>query len=79
MKPSAVGVKEGHDVDGHDLCVEGVGIFKVVVPNFINNAMEKLGHTLLGRLVSGIVINIRSSTMSITTLILCQIVLKCMI
>jgi hypothetical protein len=37
MKPSAVGVKEGHDVDCHDLCVEGVDVFEVVVPNLINN------------------------------------------
>jgi hypothetical protein len=27
MKPIAVGIEEGHDVDGHDLHVEGVGIF----------------------------------------------------
>jgi hypothetical protein len=56
MKASAVGVKEGHDVDGRDLCVEGVGVFEVVVPNFIVNAVEKLGHTSLSCLVTGIVI-----------------------
>ncbi len=33
MKPSAVGVEEGHDVDGHELCVESVSVFEVVVPN----------------------------------------------
>ncbi len=46
MKPSAVGVKEGHDVDGRDLSVEGVGAFEVIVPNFINNVTETetLGH-----------------------------------
>ncbi len=31
MQPSAVGIEEGHDVDGHELCVVGVGIFEVVV------------------------------------------------
>jgi hypothetical protein len=56
MKPSTVGVKEGHDVDGRDLCVEGVSIFEVVVPNFIDNVAEKLGHALFGCFVNGIVI-----------------------
>jgi hypothetical protein len=56
MKPSAVGIKEGHDVDGLDLCVEGVGIFEVVVPNFINNIVEKLGHALFCHLENGVVI-----------------------
>jgi hypothetical protein len=37
MKPSTVGIEEGHDVDGRDLCVEGVGVFEVVVPNLIDN------------------------------------------
>ncbi len=58
MKASAVGVKEGHDVDGRDLCVEGVGIFKVIVPNFIDNIVEKLGHALLGCLIFGVVIEL---------------------
>ncbi len=56
MKPSTVGFKEGHDFDGHDLCVEGVGIFEVIVPNLIDNIAEKLGHTLFGRIVTGVVI-----------------------
>ncbi len=56
MKPSAVGVKMGHDVDGCDLCVESVGIFEVVVPNFIVDVAEKRGHTLLSCLVTGLVI-----------------------
>jgi hypothetical protein len=59
MKASAVGIKEGHDVDGCFLYVEGVGIFEVIVPNFIDNVAEKLGHALLGRLVTGIVIKSR--------------------
>jgi hypothetical protein len=58
MKPSAVGVKEGHNVDGRDLCVEGVSVFEVVVPNFISKVMEKLGRALLGHLVTGVVIKL---------------------
>jgi hypothetical protein len=58
MKPSAVGVEEGHDVDGRDLRVEGVGIFEVVVPNLINDIAEKLGHTSFGHLVTGVVIEL---------------------
>jgi hypothetical protein len=38
MKPSTVGVKKGHDFDGRDLCVEGVGIFEVIVPNLVGTA-----------------------------------------
>jgi hypothetical protein len=56
MKPSAVGVKEGPDVNGHDLRVEGVGIFEVVVPSLINGVAEKFGHALFGCLVTGVVI-----------------------
>jgi hypothetical protein len=58
MKPSAVGIKEGHDVDGCDFCVEGVGVFEVVVSNFIDNVAEKLGHASFGRLVNGVVIEL---------------------
>jgi hypothetical protein len=56
MKPSAVGIKEGHDVDGRDLCVEGVGVFDVIVPSFIYDIVEKLRHASLGCLVTGVVI-----------------------
>ncbi len=27
MKPSTVGIKEGHDVDGRNICVDGAGVF----------------------------------------------------
>ncbi len=57
-QPSAVGVEEGYDFYGRDLRVEGVGIFEVIVPNLINNIAEKIGHTLFGRLVTGIVIEL---------------------
>ncbi len=56
---SDVGIKEGHDVDGRDLSVEGVSVFEVVIPNFINDVVEKLDHTLLGHLVTGVVIKLR--------------------
>jgi hypothetical protein len=58
MKPSAVGIEERHDVDGRDLCVEGVGIFEVVVSNLIKNVAEKFGHASFGRLVTSIVIEL---------------------
>jgi hypothetical protein len=58
IKPSASGIEEGHGVDGRDLCVEGVSIFEVVVPNFINNPSEKLVYALFGCLVTGVVIEL---------------------
>jgi hypothetical protein len=56
MDPSAVGVEEGHDVNGRDLHVEGVGVFEVVVPNLVENIAEKFGHASFSHLVTGIVI-----------------------
>jgi hypothetical protein len=35
-----------------------LAFFEVLVPNFINNVVEKLGLTLLGRLVTGVVIKL---------------------
>ncbi len=58
MKPSAVGVEEGHDVNDSDLCVEGVSAFEVVVPNFIDDVAEKLGHASFGCLKTGVVIEL---------------------
>jgi hypothetical protein len=58
MKPSTVGIKEGHDVDGRDLCEEGVSVFEVILPNFIDGVVEKLGHALFGRLKTGAVIKL---------------------
>ncbi len=38
MQPATVGVEESHDdLDGRDLCVEGLRIFEIVVPDLINN------------------------------------------
>jgi hypothetical protein len=56
MKPSAVGVKEGHDVDGCDFHVEGVGVFELVVPNLIVDLVEKLGRASFSHLKTGVVI-----------------------
>ncbi len=58
MKPSAVCIEEGHDVNGRDLCVEGVGIFQAIVSNFIDNVTKKLGHVSLSRLVTGVVVKL---------------------
>jgi hypothetical protein len=55
-KPSNVCIKEGHDVDGCDLCVKGDGVFQVVALNFIDNVTEKFGHALLSRLATGLVL-----------------------
>jgi hypothetical protein len=58
MQPFAVGVKEGHDVDGCDLHLEGVSIVEVIVPNLVIIIAENLGHALFSRLVTGIVIEL---------------------
>jgi hypothetical protein len=50
MKLSAVGVEEGHDVDGRDLCVKGVGVFEVVVPNFNNDVARNMNTPCLAAL-----------------------------
>jgi len=46
----------GHDVDGRDLGVEGIGVFEIVVPDLINDVAEKFGDATLGRFVTGVVI-----------------------
>jgi len=56
MQPPAVGIKEGHDVDGHDFFVESLGIFEIVVPDLINDIAKEFGDATFGRLVTGIVI-----------------------
>ena len=53
MEPPAVGVKEGHDLEGQHLSVEGVGILEVVVPDFVDGLSEKFGGPMLGRFVTG--------------------------
>ncbi len=56
VKPPAVGVKEGHDLEGQNLSVEGVGVLEVVVPDFVNDVLEEFGSPTLGHLVTGKVI-----------------------
>ena len=52
----AVDIKEGHDLEGRHLSVEGVGVLEVVVPDFVDGFMENFGGPTLGRLVTGKVI-----------------------
>jgi hypothetical protein len=56
MQPPAVGIKVGHDLKGHDLCVESLGILQVVVLNLVNNVMEEFGNATFGCFVAGVVI-----------------------
>jgi hypothetical protein len=37
MWPPTVGIEVGHDLKGHDLCVELLGVFQVIIPNLVNN------------------------------------------
>ena len=55
-KTPTVGVEEGHDVKGHDLCVESLGILEIVVPDLVYNIAKEFGDASFGRLVTGIVI-----------------------
>ena len=43
-------------VNGHDLCVESLGIFEIVVPDLINVIAKEFGDATFGHLVTGIVI-----------------------
>jgi len=56
MQPPAVGVEEGHDIDGRDLGVEGIGVFEIVVPDLVDDIVEKFGDATFGRFVTGVVI-----------------------
>jgi len=56
MQAAAVGVEEGHAFDGHDLCVEGLGVFEIVVPDLIDNVAKEFRNASFGRFVTGIVI-----------------------
>jgi len=56
MQPPAVGVEEGHDVDGRDLSVEGISIFEIIVPDLVNDIAKKFGNATFGRFVTGVVI-----------------------
>jgi hypothetical protein len=56
VQAAAVGIKEGHDLDGRDLCVEGLGVFEIVVPDLIDHVAKKFGNATFGRFVTGVVI-----------------------
>jgi hypothetical protein len=58
MQPPAVGIKVGHDLKGHDLCVESHGILQVVVLNLVNNIMEELGKATFSCFITGIVVEV---------------------
>ena len=52
MQPPAVGVEEGHDVDGH--CVEHFGILEIGVPDLADNIAKNFGDASFDRLVDGV-------------------------
>ena len=54
MQPPAVGVKEGHDVDGHDLHVEHFGILEIIVPDLADDIAKEFGDASFDRLVDGV-------------------------
>jgi len=56
MQPPAVGIEEGHDVDGHDIRVEYFSILEIVVPDLVNDIAKEFGDASFGRLVTGKVI-----------------------
>ena len=56
VQPSAVGVEEGDDFKGRHLCVEGVGVLQVVVPDLVDDFTQELGGSAFGRLEAGVVV-----------------------
>ncbi len=56
VEPTAVGVEEGDDLEGRHLCVKGVGILEVVVPDLVDSLAKEFGGPSLSRLVTGIVV-----------------------
>ncbi len=56
MQPPAVGIKVDHDFEGHDLCIESLGILQVVIPNLVDNVEEEFGDAAFGRLVACVVV-----------------------
>ena len=53
VEPPAIGVKEGYDIEGQNLCIKGISILEVVVPDRVNCVVEEFGSAPLGRFVSG--------------------------
>jgi hypothetical protein len=58
VQAAAVGVEEGHDLDGHDLCVEGLGVFEIVVPDLIDHVAKEFRNATFGHFVTGVVIEV---------------------
>jgi hypothetical protein len=58
MQPPAVGIKVGHDLKGHDLGVESLGILQVVVPNLVSKVVEEFGNATFGCFVAGVVVEV---------------------
>ncbi len=56
MQPPAVGIEVGHDLKGHDLCVENLGVLQVILPNLVNDVVEELGNPMFDCIVAGIVV-----------------------
>jgi hypothetical protein len=54
MQTPAVGIEVDHDFEGRDLCIEHLGILKVVIPNLVNDVLEEYGHATFGHLVAGV-------------------------
>jgi hypothetical protein len=56
VQAAAVGVEEGHDLDGRDLCLEGLGVFEIVVPDLNDHVAKEFRNATFGRFVTGVVI-----------------------
>jgi hypothetical protein len=56
VQAAAVGAEKGHDLDGRDLCVEGLGVFEIIVPDLIDHVAKEFGNAMFGRFVTGVVI-----------------------
>ena len=53
MEAPTVGVKEGHDVDSQDLCIEGISVLKVGIPSLVHRGEEELDCAALSCFVAG--------------------------
>jgi hypothetical protein len=58
MRTAAVGIEKGHDFEGRHLCVEGVGVLEIIVPYLVDCLTKELGGAMLGRLLSGVVVEV---------------------
>ena len=55
VKSPTVGIKEGDDVQGRHLSVEGVSILEISVPDLLHGLAEELDSTTFSHLVTGVV------------------------